>query len=278
VAAGNEKGRVEDGVKLVRHQFWPGRNFRDLDDMNGQAFEWRDRYANCREHETTHKIPQLMFEQEREALLPLRPEPYDTDDVVSCPVRPNFLVPFEANRYSVPWTMVGKTVTLRADDRRVRISYGHKRVAEHERSYLKGQTIRNPKHEEGLREIKPGASRNWQVEAVQSFGPNASRYLEMIGAGQRSLRHEVAELLFLATVFGKDLLEEAVGDLLGQGIVGVAHIERTLRLRQNTPKAPPPLALPDERLQFVPPTPRLEAYDTLLLDARRDEEDPEDDA
>lgn len=278
VAAGNEKGRVEDGVKLVRNQFWPGRTFRDLDDMNGQAFEWRDRYANRREHETTRKIPELMFENERQALLPLRPEPYDTDDVVSCQVRPNFLIPFEGNRYSVPWTMVGKTVTLRADDRRVRIHYGRKQVAVHERNYIKGQTIRNPQHEEGLREMKPGACRNWQVEAVQSFGESASRYLELIGSGQRSLRHEVSELLFLATVYGKDLLEEAIAELVGQGIVGVAHIERILRLRHDAPKAPPPLALPDGRLDFVPTAPQLETYDALLFDARRDEMNPEDDA
>lgn len=275
VDAGHEKGRVEDGVKLVRHQFWPGRSFCDLDDINRQAVEWRDRYANRREHEATGKIPELMFEQERQVLLPLRPEPYDTDDVVSCPVRPNCRVPFEGNRYSVPWTLVGKTVTLRADDKHVRIYYGNNRLAQHERCYLKGETIRNPKHEEGLREIKPGASRNWQVEAVRSFGPHSGRYLELIGAGTRSLRREVGELLFLATVYGKDALEQTIGELLGHGSVGADHIERMLRLRQNAPKAPPPLTLPDDRLHFVPPSPHLETYDNLLLDARRHQDDRE---
>jgi transposase len=268
--SGNEKGRVEDGVKLVRHQFWPDRSFIDPEDMNRQAVEWRDCYANRREHRTTHKIPELMFAQEREALLTLRPDPYDTDDVVSCPVSHNFLVPFESNRYSVPWTLVEKRVTLRAEDHRVRIFYGRKKVADHARCYLKGQTIRNPKHEEGLREIKPGASRQWQVEAVRSFGPQSSRYLEFIGAGTRSLRHEVGEFLFLATVYGKEAMEETIASLLDQGIVGVAHLERALRLREGTPAAPPPLSFPDERLRFVPPSPHLETYDTLLLDARRE--------
>ena len=275
VGAGNEKGRVEDGVKLVRNQFWPGRTFRDIDDINHQAVEWRHRYANRREHATTHKIPELMFEQERPILNPLRPEPYDTDDVVSLPVRPNFLVPFEGNRYSVPWPLVGKTVTLRADDKRVRIFYGHKRIAQHERCYLKGNKIRKPRHEEGLREIKPGASRNWKVEAVRSFGPHSSRYLELLNSGTRSLRREVEELLFLATVYGGDLLEETIGQLLGHGIVGVAHLERALRLTEATPKATPPLALSDERLHFVPPRPQFENYDALLLDARRDNEEEE---
>lgn len=273
IGKGNEKGRVEDGVKLVRNQFWPGRSFCDIDDINNQAFEWRDRFANRREHETTHKIPELMFEQEREILLPLRPEPYDTDDIVSCQVRPNFLVPFEGNRYSVPWTLVGKSVTLRGDDKKVRISYGNKRVAQHERCYLTGETVREPKHAEGLKEVKPGAARHWRVEAVRSFGPHACRYLELIGAGTRSLRHEVDELLFLATVYGRGQLEQVIGKQLSQGIIGTAHLERALRLTEAGPNAPPPLALSDERLHFVPPTPPLETYDALLLDVRRDEEE-----
>jgi transposase len=268
-----EKGRVEDGVKLVRHQFWPGRRFTDLDDLNHQAMVWRDKYANRREHEATGKIPELMLEAERGSLIPLRPEPYDTDDVVSCKVSRFFKVDFEKNTYSVPWTMVGKTVTVRADDRQVRIFYGRNRVAKYARCYLKGQDIKNPKHEEGLREMKAGASRTWQLEAVQSLGPNASRYLELIGAGTRSLRAEVREILCLATVYGQQMVEQAIGQLLEQGIVGANHVERTLRISQATPKAPPPMDLSDDRLQFMPQTPSLDGYDSLLLDARKEPKD-----
>jgi len=276
VGAGNQKGRVEDGVKLVRHQFWPGRRFADIDDLNRQAAEWRDRFANRREHEATHKIPELMVEQERCALLPLRPEPYDTDDVISCEVSPFFRVPFESNEYSVPWTMRGKSVTLRADDKQIRVFYGHKRITSHERCYLRGQKVKNPAHEEGLREIKAGASRSWQLEAIQSFGPHACRYLELIGAGTRSLRREVDELLFLATVYGRARVEETIGELLQQGIVGSGNLEQVLRVSDAVPKAPPPMQIPDERLHFVPPGPRLEDYDTLLLDARRAAQEDED--
>ena len=272
---GNEKGRVEDGVKLVRYQFWPGRKFEDIEDMNSQAVEWRDKFANRREHETTHKIPELMFEQERSALLPLRPEPYDTDDVVACQVSPFFRVPFETNEYSVPWTMRGKSVTLRADDKHVRVFYGRNRVSAHERCYLRHQKIKNPAHEEGLRAIKAGAARNWRVEAIQSFGPHASRYLELIAAGTRSLRREADELLFLATVYGRDQVEHTIGQLLQQGIVGAGNLEQILRVNNAVPEAPPPLQLSNERLHFVPPGPRLEDYDTLLLDARKDEPDDE---
>lgn len=147
---GNEKGRVEDGVKLVRNQFWPGREFVDIDDLNRQATEWRDTFANRREHEKTKKIPELAFAKELEALLSLRPEPYDTDEVTACTVSRFFRVRFDHNTYSVPWTLVGKTVTVRADDTHVRIFYGPKQVATHSRCFLRGKHIGNPAHEKGL--------------------------------------------------------------------------------------------------------------------------------
>jgi transposase len=268
LAAGWEKGRVEDGVKLVRHQFWPGRSFSDLDDLNRQAFDWRDRYANRRIHEATGKVPELLFEQERPALLPLRPEPYDTDEVISCEVNKFFRVRFETNTYSVPWTMVGKTVTVRADDRNVRIFYGPRQIAIHERCYRKSADKKNPAHGEGLDEQKAAASRTWQIETVRSFGPNSSRYLELCTATTRSLRAEIQELLCLATVYGAVSVEREIGNLLAQGIVGSNHLERMLRLANCVQKAPPPMHIVDDRLQFVPPAPNLQSYDTLLLEAR----------
>jgi transposase len=272
VGAAHEKGRVEDGVKLVRHQFWPGRDFRDLADLNAQAIEWRDRWCNRREHAATGKVPELMFAQERETLLPLRPERYDTDEIFSCEVSRFFRVRFETNFYSVPWTLAGKTVTVRADDRMVRIFYGPKRVTQHARCYRKHQKIVNPAHSQGLNEQKGGAERTGQLAAVESYGPNTRRYLELITAGSRSLRAEIRELACLGTVYGPQAVEQTLGELLAQGVVGASRLERALRLQQDRPQAPPPMPLSDERLQFVPPAPKLEEYDALLLEARRGRE------
>ncbi|MGK5085469.1 IS21 family transposase, partial [Bdellovibrionota bacterium FG-1] len=42
VAKGNEKGRVEDGVKYIRLSFWHNRNFKNFEDLCNQASQWRD--------------------------------------------------------------------------------------------------------------------------------------------------------------------------------------------------------------------------------------------
>lgn len=50
------KGKVERSVGLVKHDFWPGVRFTELDDLNAQARAWCDQ-LNARVHRTTHQRP-----------------------------------------------------------------------------------------------------------------------------------------------------------------------------------------------------------------------------
>jgi transposase len=169
---GNEKGRVEDSVKYLRVNFWPGRTFRDLADLNAQATAWRDTVANAREHRVTRKVPSLHVAEEQPHWLPLR-EPYDTDEVRSVIVSPTCRVAFDRNRYSVPWRLVGKALTLRADAETVTLWYGTHRVARHARCWGRDHDCVLPAHAEGLLAQKPGAQGQWQVQAVEALGPAA---------------------------------------------------------------------------------------------------------
>jgi transposase len=272
----NEKGRIEDVIKYLRGNFWPGRTFRDLADLNAQARAWRDGVANQREHAATRKIPSLHFAEERPHLRPLR-EPYDTDEVRSYVVPPTFHLAFDGNRYSVPWRLVGKTLTLRADAETVTAWYGTHRVARHPRSWRKGEMLTSPAHAEGLAAHKPGAQPHWQVQAVEQLGDHARRYLELIRAGTRSLRAELDHLLLLTTLYGPAAVEAALGALLEQAIVGSEHVEQWLKLQAAGPVAPPPLTLRDVRLSVPAPRPNLQRYDALLLgpEPAPTEEDPD---
>jgi RHS repeat-associated protein len=61
----------------VRGRFFNGRRFKDLFDLNAQVAERLDQSANSREHETTGKVPSLVFELTRRcgALPPSAPSP-----------------------------------------------------------------------------------------------------------------------------------------------------------------------------------------------------------
>ena len=199
------------GVKYVRSSFWAGRSFKNFEDMRRQANEWRDESANRREHRSTRKIPELYFEAEEKAILrPMNPHPYDTAEVFSRVVPPNFLIVFETNRYSVPWTLVGLTLTLRASDQVLEFFYQDKNVAWHIRSYNKHQVFESHSHFKGLLERKPGATReSWQLAAVKNIGPSMGRYLNLLRVGHRSIRHEVSRILALATVYGEAAVNSA---------------------------------------------------------------------
>jgi transposase len=63
------KGKVERSVGVIKHDFWPGVTFRDLDDLNQQALTWCEG-CNQRVHRTTHQRP---VDRRQEELL--RPVP-----------------------------------------------------------------------------------------------------------------------------------------------------------------------------------------------------------
>ena len=172
-AKGNEKGRVESGVKFVRDSFWAGRTFKDFEDLGRQASVWRDEFANRREHRSTRKIPALHFEAvEKHLLRQMNPHRYDTTEAFSRVVPPTFLITYETNRYSVPCTLVGLTLTVRVNDQILDFYYHERRVARHIRSYDKHQVFESREHFKELLERKPGVTREgWQIAAVKNIGP-----------------------------------------------------------------------------------------------------------
>ena len=63
------KGKVERSISLIKHGFWPGVRFTDLDDLNEQARLWCDR-LNQKVHRTTLRIPMELWVEEHLQPLP----------------------------------------------------------------------------------------------------------------------------------------------------------------------------------------------------------------
>jgi transposase len=271
VARGNEKGRVEDLIKYIRMNFWPGRTFTDFDDLTKQAIVWRNQTANQREHRSTRRVVRLMFEaEEKPALLMLNPTPYDTDEVFSRHVPPDFHIQYETNRYSVPWTLVGMVVTIRVNHLGVKIYYNEKLITSHSRSYLKNKVFTIEGHRTGLLERKPGATREtWQLNYVKQLGPKMSEYVELVRQGPRSLKNELSRLVALVTVYGPEQVISACQECLRAGIVGVDSVELYLKRTQHPSEQsqlPPPIQFMNERLNRVVPAVDLRRYDALLFE------------
>ena len=270
-ARGNEKGRVEGGVKYIRSSFWAGRLFKDFETLQYQASLWRDNIANKREHHTTRRIPKLVFEsEESQVMRPMNPHPFDTAEIFTRVVNNQFHIPYETNQYSVPWTLVSQGVTIRVTDRELVVFYKERCVTRHVRSFKKHKIFTLEEHTRGLMERKPGmSSKNcWQIEVVKSMGTNMSKYLGLIESGSRSLRAELSQILALATVFGESQVNHCAAELLAGGIVGVENLERLLKVKQlqrdESALLPRPIEFQNQKLNRVVPSVDLSRYDALI--------------
>jgi transposase len=275
VARGNEKGRVEGLIKYIRSNFWAGRSFTDFDDLQLQATSWRNQIANQREHRTTRRVVRIMFEaDEQKALLPVNPNHYDTDEVFSRVVPPDFHLIYETNRYSVPWTLVGMTVTVRVNSDKIRIFYNDRIVTGHPRSYRKNKVFTIEVHRTGLLERKPGGTKEaWQLSAVKNIGPKMAEYVELLRSGHRSLRNELNRILALSTIYGDGAVYDACAELLKSGVIGVEALELTLKRLHHPSEAklsPAPINFTNEKLNRAVPVVDLRRYDALLFDGESD--------
>ena len=123
-ARGNEKGRVESGVKFIRSHFWSGRSFKDFEDLCVQSILWRNQYLNLREHRVTKRIVKNLFEaNEKSVLRPVNELKFETDEILTKVITPDFHFIFETNRYSVPWTLVSLPVTIRVNANSLKAYY-----------------------------------------------------------------------------------------------------------------------------------------------------------
>ena len=100
-------------MKYVKRNFLPGRVFRDLEDFNDQLKVWQAEVADLREHGTTHEPPIMRFAREAPALTALSGR---AGFLAAMPrsrvVASDWLVSIDANRYSVPWRLIGATVEV----------------------------------------------------------------------------------------------------------------------------------------------------------------------
>src|SRR4030066_1003590 len=127
-----QKGTVETGIKYLQNNFVSGRTFTDSADMKRQLTGWMKNYANQRIHGTTRKIPMQVFQKEEKDRLQMLPEvPFALFNRGVRTVSGNCHINFENNYYSVPSRFVGKEVTVRWNEKLLRIIYQAEQIAFH---------------------------------------------------------------------------------------------------------------------------------------------------
>jgi len=96
------KGKVERPFSYIRQDFFLGRSFRNLEDLNAQLIDWLDTVANVRVHGTTRRVVGEAFAAEQPELQTLPQHRFDAVLKLERRVSHDGFVAIGGNYYSVP--------------------------------------------------------------------------------------------------------------------------------------------------------------------------------
>lgn len=157
IASGNEKGHVEKTVEFLRRKaFSKNIKFDSLEEANNHLNSIIDKINNLSNKNEDNMSANDILEIEKPYLNPLMPD-YDVSTLKEPRVDKYSTVCFENNRYSVPDTLVGEFVMLKAYTNKIYIYHNKEIVAEHKRLFTLQKWSMNINHYKRTLLRKPGA-------------------------------------------------------------------------------------------------------------------------
>jgi transposase len=146
------KGKDENGVGYAKKNALAGRVFASWAALEAHLAQWQREVADLRCHGSTGEAPRARFErEERPALAPLngRP-PYTQARELHRIVNSEACVEVDTHRYSVPWRLIGESVSVRLEGEGLMVSHSGREVARHAvLQGIRGRCI-DPAHFDGL--------------------------------------------------------------------------------------------------------------------------------
>jgi hypothetical protein len=268
VARGNEKGRVERAIRYIRDNFFAGREWSDIEDLNAQADAWcAGPAANRPCPEDRSMTVREAFAQEQPHLLALPDSPFETDERVAVSVGKTPYIRFDLNDYSVPHTHVRRTVTVMASLTRLRVLDGSEVIAEHRRVYGKGEQIEHPVHIEALVSAKRAARHHRGQDRLAHAVPMSRALLQQAAHRGTPLSRVTAQLVELLDDYGAAELEHAIAEALRNDVPHPNSVRQVLERRREQRDRLPPLTLTlpdnDKARNIVVRAASLARYDQL---------------
>ena len=224
---GNEKGKVESGIKYIRSSFLAGRPM-VWPHIMVDAVHWRDEIANVRVHATTREHPLNRFDKEKTRLLSLPEKPYDASIIRPVNATSQALVHFDGNRYSVPYARAYNALTLKATLHEVNVFAGIHRIAMHKRSYERGMVIENPAHYAGLLAEKKKAMTSKLKDQFLGLGKLSHAYLESLITSDLHLPHHIRTIMEYVQVYGKTEVLQAMDHALKHLAYGAPYLKNII--------------------------------------------------
>lgn len=227
----DRKGGVESGFWFVETNFFPGRTFESIEDLNVQAMEWATRRIPLKPHAKTKLIPAQLFEFEKSSLKKLPP-------YVSPPLLTHERETdqygygaFDGNYYWVPGHGRGRVVVLEYSEK-IRILRNREQLAEYAIAPIGVKNERfKPANVPAAEQAPRSNKKRMGVEEkrLQAIDPAVSEYLEFIKKCPASFikrQRLIRELFNLSLKLSPQLFMQAVARAHRYRITDMDTIER----------------------------------------------------
>jgi hypothetical protein len=228
----DRKGRVERPFGFIERNFLAGREFADWDDLNRRAREWCDK-VNSKYKKHIRAVPKELFAVERPQLNPLPawiPEVYRLQHRI---IDVEGYVAIHTNRYSVPWTWIGKQVEVRETSDRIEIQYGNRQIVSHNRIIEPAnRRITIPEHRpvwgQGIKRTDPRP----EEKTLGELAPELSGYVSALKAhGRKSTTVALRQLLRMAREYPRDAFLSATVEASQYGLYDLDRVESMILRR-----------------------------------------------
>jgi hypothetical protein len=228
----NRSARVERPFDYIENNFYPGRTFADLPDLNDQLREWCQA-VDEKPKRRLQTTPGALFQVERLALKPLPLHIPEVYDLVRRTIDLEGFVHYYTNRYSVPDELIGHEVEVRASLATVRVVDRHSIVTEHARLEDGSHASRTlPEHAKKRRPKGSAAPPIAEEGPLRAAAPELAALVDALRKrhGGRAVR-PIRRLHAMFIAYPTQPLVDGVRQALEYGLLDLERIERIVLRR-----------------------------------------------
>ncbi len=194
VRRGQDKGKVEAGVKYVKNNFLKRIDYKDYYQLEKDLLKWTNQVCNKRLHGTTKKVPSQVFNTSEKHLLKTLPSKrYEVLKVEQRKVNNYAHVSFKNNYYSVPYNYIGQTLTIKSSATLLKVYDDCKRVALHAVCEKEGEFISKDEHRPPSKQKK---TEEQYIQKAIAFGSDTHAFLQKVKEEKPWRWHKIMQGVF----------------------------------------------------------------------------------
>ena len=209
VRRGQDKGKVESGIKYVKNNFLKGLGHRNFEKLNDELKQWNIHICNKRTHGTTRKIPEIVYENiERKELSSLPQNRFEIYRIEKRKVKPNAHISFQYNYYSVPSEYANKEIIIKSNGTVIKIYDGLKQLTLHSiEQKQQGQYITVEAHKPPYKQRK---SPEYYYTKASNIGEYVNKFFIVLKKEKPYQWHKLITGIFsLAKTYDKQVVNMA---------------------------------------------------------------------